>query len=549
MLLRQSPTRTANERRQKRKFERAERKAKRNTERAEKKAKKKEAEKHEIMESAVDEYAEQERILAEENEKQRRAHTKEVERQRLEHEKLRGLTPKQLGEIKRRKIMQSRKEEMKRMEEAEIQENERKEAEKQEEREAYRKELDDRKARRDEEIEGRLGLLDEASGIVKEDGDPDEDVEDDSDDADDDSEEETEEDIEEDADDDRESVICPHCGEPIDMKDPKGHIIVNGMPTCIKCANRLMGLPEDSDAFENDIPMTLNDDDAQENTPLAEETDPGKDGKGESEDAVSALDILNSNVAVMDETTDDTAHSKPNCNEEDSESLPDHDALLDKDADNDNDTDPGNVDADDNGDKSEDEDSDVDGNAKDPPSIVPPYRREKKKEEESEDDDDDTGNGSKKRGRKKKKNYSPDPDSPGERFRRWKLIHFENYVILRTLYRDDKTGEFVRESTLIPRKELPHDAVACTGEKHIYCLDLIKDSEWYYRNHYKNINLLEYQFTASDAALYMQSNKIDNALAVHWVTPSNTKDILKWVLLGIGVLIVAWLLMSRLGGH
>ena len=76
-----------------------------------------------------------------------------------------------------------------------------------------------------------------------------------------------------------------------------------------------------------------------------------------------------------------------------------------------------------------------------------------------------------------------DPDSFRARWDRAMLMAFHNYVILRTITRDAKTGEFLRTSELVPYSELPEDAVACTGEKKVYCVDKIKSSDWYMETH------------------------------------------------------------------
>lgn len=118
--------------------------------------------------------------------------------------------------------------------------------------------------------------------------------------------------------------------------------------------------------------------------------------------------------------------------------------------------------------------------------------------------------------RKKKPETEDDPDSFRERIRRNRMLR-QGYVILRTLSRDADTGEFIRESTLVKREDLPQGAVQCTNEKGYYCLDTIKTSEWYQATRDElDFDAYASQFTASDAALYMVSNKIDNALITKW---------------------------------
>lgn len=84
---------------------------------------------------------------------------------------------------------------------------------------------------------------------------------------------------------------------------------------------------------------------------------------------------------------------------------------------------------------------------------------------------------------KKDKYADLDPDCFKARWHRSMLMAFHGYVILRTLSRDSKTGDFIRTSEIMPYSELPENAVQCTGEKKIYCLDTIKDSQWYIETH------------------------------------------------------------------
>lgn len=146
---------------------------------------------------------------------------------------------------------------------------------------------------------------------------------------------------------------------------------------------------------------------------------------------------------------------------------------------------------------------------------------------------------------KEKKEKPYDPDSLSERWRRWKLIHQENYVELRTLSRDNKTGEYLCETTLVKWADLPRTAVHCTGENHVYCDDKIKPTEWYAVTHAQaQYNYDRDQFTASDAALYMMSNKIDNALATHWTELSHI-DWKKIIIVAICGLAAVLILLMR----
>lgn len=119
----------------------------------------------------------------------------------------------------------------------------------------------------------------------------------------------------------------------------------------------------------------------------------------------------------------------------------------------------------------------------------------------------------------KKKSKKPvDPDSFGQRFRRWVKLTFQGYVTIKTLSRDPHTGEMILTVDIIKKSDLPKEAVQCTNESNTYCVDTIKTSKWYYESRYSNYqpNPYEAQFKASDACLWMESNVFDNALSVHW---------------------------------
>ena len=168
---------------------------------------------------------------------------------------------------------------------------------------------------------------------------------------------------------------------------------------------------------------------------------------------------------------------------------------------------------------------------------------ENKPKEESDEKPEAESDKPVKKKHRKSKDDDYDPDRMKEKLRRAYLIHKKDYVRLRTFSRDNSTGEFHLDTTLVKRSDLPRKAVACTGERHTYCLDLVKDSPWYIENHYKNYLEKESQFTAADAALYMQSNKIDNALAINWTSMSHVNPMKYMVLAAGGLLIVLFMIM------
>lgn len=139
-----------------------------------------------------------------------------------------------------------------------------------------------------------------------------------------------------------------------------------------------------------------------------------------------------------------------------------------------------------------------------------------------------------------------DPDSFSERWRRARLIR-EGHVILKTLSRDPKTGYFMLDTTLVKREDLPPAAVAVTNEKHTYCVDTIKTSQWYQENRPVIEDDHEAQFTARDAFLHMMTNKYDNAMSIRW---SENKQInWKKLILPIAGACAALLLILILGSR
>ena len=172
----------------------------------------------------------------------------------------------------------------------------------------------------------------------------------------------------------------------------------------------------------------------------------------------------------------------------------------------------------------------------------PVRRRPKKASEDAPEGDPD--------GKPKKKAKEIDPESLRGRFDRWYKINFQNYVKLRTLSRNADTGEFRMDLDLIKRKDLPRMAVAVTGEKHTYALDKIRRTEWYLMNHDKSmVPPWEAQFTASDAALYMMSDKMDNALSINWTQQTSTladnKKIIFLAILGVLAIVLFFMMRHR----
>lgn len=130
-----------------------------------------------------------------------------------------------------------------------------------------------------------------------------------------------------------------------------------------------------------------------------------------------------------------------------------------------------------------------------------------------------------------------------ERFKRslgrWYKTRFKGYVILRTYseFPIDKDGytpepyDCKIKYECIKKSELPPEAVHCTGESYVYCLDTVK----------RRYKMHDMGFGALDANLYMEFNGFDDALSSKW-TDFNHLD-MKKVLIIAGVVIIACFFM------
>lgn len=139
-----------------------------------------------------------------------------------------------------------------------------------------------------------------------------------------------------------------------------------------------------------------------------------------------------------------------------------------------------------------------------------------------------------------------DPDSGLERLRRWWLRNFKGYVNLISISRDPRYAEFIHETTLVHRKELPRTAVPVTNQRRTYADDKIFMTDWWLSEQATcPDDWMARQFTASDAYLYMVTNKLDNALTLNWTDMSHI-DFKKYFLLAaIAIMVVVLFFMLR----
>lgn len=88
------------------------------------------------------------------------------------------------------------------------------------------------------------------------------------------------------------------------------------------------------------------------------------------------------------------------------------------------------------------------------------------------------------------------------------MINFKGYVRLTTLSRDPETGGYRMDTELVLKKDLPVEAVHNTGDRNGFTIDNIK-VKYPYRED-------ENGFTAIDLNLWLESNDINDALALKW---------------------------------
>lgn len=325
--------------------------------------------------------------------------------------------------------------------------------------------------------------------------------------------------------------ICPMCNQP--YENYGGTIEINGREICQKCGNKILGMPEDTQCFETEEEKSESGTEVKDDS---EEADYDEDDYNDDEDEElteedhepivtkimerEPVTVSEDNVLVVREEPEVPHHTVvvPVVKEEESKETPKEDEKEPEEP------------------QKEDADSDAEEDSDEPEPKRKWFafgklerRREPKKKKEPQ----------------KEREY--DPDSFHERFRRWKLIRNEGYVILKTFSRDAHE-EYHLESTLVKMEDLPKDAVQVTNEKHTYCLDLVKTSKWYLETHTDPYEeYYESQFTASDAALYMMSNKIDNALAIRWTELSHV-DYKKYMIIAGAVLFVILFMIMRMSG-
>lgn len=132
------------------------------------------------------------------------------------------------------------------------------------------------------------------------------------------------------------------------------------------------------------------------------------------------------------------------------------------------------------------------------------------------------------------------PFSIRGKFKRWFMIKYRGYCYLIMTMYDKIEDEYVYTREIIPRRELPRDAVHVTGVKNTYHIDLLLKKRGF-------SSLSDNGFTAVDAFLYMKCNKIDEAMAIKLDSdrkPIETQKLLGILAIGVGAIFAVMYLMQ-----
>lgn len=133
------------------------------------------------------------------------------------------------------------------------------------------------------------------------------------------------------------------------------------------------------------------------------------------------------------------------------------------------------------------------------------------------------------------------PFSIRGKFKRWFLIKYRGYCYLIMTMYDRDADEYSYSKDIIPRKELPRDAVHVTGEKNTYHIDLLLKKRGF-------SSVSDNGFTAVDAFLYMKCNKIDEAMAIKLDSPKqgmDTQKLLGIIAIGVGAMFAVYYLIMQ----
>lgn len=122
-------------------------------------------------------------------------------------------------------------------------------------------------------------------------------------------------------------------------------------------------------------------------------------------------------------------------------------------------------------------------------------------------------------------------------------MFFKGVVLLHRIERDFDTQGYRITTEETTRAELPLEAVQVSGKKNEYAIDMIGTKHAYNQN--------DYGFSAIDLNLWLESNTINDALALKWDGLQGLMDKKKLsmiLIVGVIAVIVMYVFMSGMSG-
>ena len=125
-----------------------------------------------------------------------------------------------------------------------------------------------------------------------------------------------------------------------------------------------------------------------------------------------------------------------------------------------------------------------------------------------------------------------------QRIGRGLRMFFLGKVLLKRIQRDPDTGGYRIVTEETTRKELPIEAVHITGTSNQFAIDEIGIKHPY--------NVIDNGFTAIDLNLWLESNVINDALALKWdgLQGLDAKKVSMMAIVGIVAVIIIYIFMA-----
>lgn len=124
------------------------------------------------------------------------------------------------------------------------------------------------------------------------------------------------------------------------------------------------------------------------------------------------------------------------------------------------------------------------------------------------------------------------------KFKRMLRMTFQGHVLLKRIQRDPETGGYRIVTEETTREELPIEAVHITGKSNQFAIDEIRVIHPF--------NTDNNGFTAIDLNLWLESNLINDALALKWdgLKGLDAKKISLMLVIGVVAVIVVYVIMQ-----